>query len=569
MASSAFKTAIKDELQCPICLEYFTEPKTLASCGHTLCRECLEKIANTSIQKGKRFILCPVCRSITQITAGGVADIPTNTTLMSIVRLTQAAEGKAEIDKSVVQARGIVRELTDISDAVDGMMSRLELRQEQVKRAINAKAKEQISEIKKQVKDLTQLADGIIIRKRSDLASVKDNVKLRVKSTAHAIREAEILLERGNCDEIIDKKKELITKLTEIDKHYISKPDTSDTILQFVPTDDKARMPKLGVLTQTTRKSSTDEPQLHQVNKLNRCSGYCRVTESTRVQFGKPGSYPGHFKCPHGLDINECGEFAVADSENHRIQIFTWENIHNFSRKDKPFVGRVLGKHGRKLGEFNFPTSVAFTRNDEIAVMDHANNRVQILDKRGRVVNAFGKAGTKPGEFKGAYGLSVDETNRIIIADTGNNRVQVFERHGGRSYTMSMAFGQQHGMEPMKALFKDQTFFVSDRGDKPSVRIFDNQGILMNSFLTEGLAVDGYSGFPKGLALDSRHNIIVCLGTDLVIFEPNGNLLKYFRVMIDDKCHGAWDVAIHGDHLYIADVVSDHLYKHNYEFCAH
>uniref|UniRef100_A0A8C9FQR8 RING-type domain-containing protein n=1 Tax=Pavo cristatus TaxID=9049 RepID=A0A8C9FQR8_PAVCR len=31
---------LQDELTCPVCLEYFTDPVLVAECGHNFCRAC-------------------------------------------------------------------------------------------------------------------------------------------------------------------------------------------------------------------------------------------------------------------------------------------------------------------------------------------------------------------------------------------------------------------------------------------------------------------------------------------------------------------------------------------------
>ncbi|KAK1155234.1 nuclear factor 7, brain-like [Acipenser oxyrinchus oxyrinchus] len=47
---------LMDELQCPICLDLFTDPVTL-DCDHTLCRSCIEGYL---VNQGK---ICPQCRA--------------------------------------------------------------------------------------------------------------------------------------------------------------------------------------------------------------------------------------------------------------------------------------------------------------------------------------------------------------------------------------------------------------------------------------------------------------------------------------------------------------------------
>ncbi|XP_071508421.1 E3 ubiquitin-protein ligase Midline-1-like [Diadema antillarum] len=55
-------------LQCPICLNTFVDPRLL-SCSHTYCKDCLKRLSKS--QKG-REITCPLCRKITIVPKGKV-----------------------------------------------------------------------------------------------------------------------------------------------------------------------------------------------------------------------------------------------------------------------------------------------------------------------------------------------------------------------------------------------------------------------------------------------------------------------------------------------------------------
>ncbi|XP_041091374.1 nuclear factor 7, brain-like [Polyodon spathula] len=78
---------LTDELQCPICLDLFTDPVTL-DCDHTLCRPCIEDYL---LNQGK---MCPECRA--PITGG---DFKTSRVLKNLAdkaRQLKQAEKKPE-----------------------------------------------------------------------------------------------------------------------------------------------------------------------------------------------------------------------------------------------------------------------------------------------------------------------------------------------------------------------------------------------------------------------------------------------------------------------------------------
>ncbi|KAL8213103.1 UNVERIFIED_CONTAM: hypothetical protein K2H54_060729 [Gekko kuhli] len=57
MASESPRKRLREEVTCPICLEFFREPVTLA-CEHNFCRSCILQ----SLAKSPTSTLCPLCK---------------------------------------------------------------------------------------------------------------------------------------------------------------------------------------------------------------------------------------------------------------------------------------------------------------------------------------------------------------------------------------------------------------------------------------------------------------------------------------------------------------------------
>ncbi|XP_073490943.1 E3 ubiquitin-protein ligase TRIM39-like [Aquarana catesbeiana] len=51
---------LKDELNCSICLQFYTEPVTLR-CGHSFCQGCIRSVLDS--QEGSKAYTCPECRA--------------------------------------------------------------------------------------------------------------------------------------------------------------------------------------------------------------------------------------------------------------------------------------------------------------------------------------------------------------------------------------------------------------------------------------------------------------------------------------------------------------------------
>ena len=71
--------ALRDELQCPICLDLLKQPVT-TPCGHNFCKVCLVPHLDQSVHVAR----CPVCRKKVPLYVGAYA---TNLALSSVVSL--------------------------------------------------------------------------------------------------------------------------------------------------------------------------------------------------------------------------------------------------------------------------------------------------------------------------------------------------------------------------------------------------------------------------------------------------------------------------------------------------
>ena len=147
---------------------------------------------------------------------------------------------------------------------------------------------------------------------------------------------------------------------------------------------------------------------------------------------GAPGAHgpgDGQFYWPSGVAFGPFGEIAVADSGNHRVQVFHANGT----------PARTLGAPGPggpADGQFYWPSGVAFGPFGEIAVADSGNHRVQVFDPDGGFYDAFGSHGQGDGQFYWPSGVAFGPFGEIAVADSGNHRVQAFYPNGtfGRVY---------------------------------------------------------------------------------------------------------------------------------------
>jgi len=130
--------------------------------------------------------------------------------------------------------------------------------------------------------------------------------------------------------------------------------------------------------------------------------------------FGKAGTGLGEFNRPEGLSCDAQDRVYVADSCNHRIQVFA---------RDGTFI-RAYGKAGQGLGELSYPYDICVDAAGRQYVCEFGNSRIQVFDARDRPIEIIGGPGAGPGRFSNPWGVALDSAGNLYVADSQNHRVQ-------------------------------------------------------------------------------------------------------------------------------------------------
>jgi len=134
--------------------------------------------------------------------------------------------------------------------------------------------------------------------------------------------------------------------------------------------------------------------------------------------FGQAGTAPGEFNRPEGLCVDAQDRLYVADSCNHRIQIFSSEGkfLHEY------------GKPGKGLGELSYPYDICVDKEGRQYVCEFGNSRIQVFDARNKPIEIIGGPGPAPGWFSNPWGVALDSVGNLYVADSQNHRVQKLVR---------------------------------------------------------------------------------------------------------------------------------------------
>lgn len=155
------------------------------------------------------------------------------------------------------------------------------------------------------------------------------------------------------------------------------------------------------------------------------------------LSWGSEGEAPGQFglfagdvsQGPGGIAIGSDGNLYVADTWNHRIQVFTPEGDYVrswgsfFDAADDPTQAAL------QPGLFYGPRGIA-AHDGLIYVTDTGNERVQVFTEEGEFVRAFGVLGSEQGQLLEPVGIAVTADGVVLVADSHNARIARFTLEG-------------------------------------------------------------------------------------------------------------------------------------------
>ncbi len=183
---------------------------------------------------------------------------------------------------------------------------------------------------------------------------------------------------------------------------------------------------------------------------------------------------PAELQNPTGIAVDEDGNIYVADTANHRIQVF--------DRRGN--LQQTIGSYGKGEGQFDEPRGVAVDEDGNIYVADTWNARIVKLSPEGEWLTTWGSGNQDVGSghlatitggneeanaenplgFFGPRGIRIGPRGNVYIADTGNKRIIVTDSEGehlyqwGRAGSEAGAFNEPTGL----AIDKSGNVYVAD-----------------------------------------------------------------------------------------------------------
>lgn len=261
-------------------------------------------------------------------------------------------------------------------------------------------------------------------------------------------------------------------------------------------------------------------------------------------KFGEFGVMEGQFTEPSGVAVNAQNDIIVADTNNHRIQIFDKEGRFKFQ----------FGECGKRDGQLLYPNRVAVVRTsgDIIVTERSPTHQIQIYNQYGQFVRKFGA-----NILQHPRGVTVDCKGRIVVVECKVMRVIIFDQQGG----VLQKFGCSKHLEfPNGVVVNDkQEIFISDNRAH-CVKVFSYEGVYLRQIGGEGI-----TNYPIGVGINAAGEILIAdnhNNFNLTIFTQDGQLVSALESKV--KHAQCFDVALMDDGSVVLASKDYRLYIYRY-----
>ena len=217
---------------------------------------------------------------------------------------------------------------------------------------------------------------------------------------------------------------------------------------------------------------------------------------------------PGELNSPRCISIHyKSVNIYIADQENHRVQVFSYN-------------GDYLFMFSEKMGH---PRGICVFQNT-VFVTQSSGNCVNMYELEGKLMKSIGSNGNGEAQFNNPHGIDVSDRNHnIFVCDYGNSRVQILTEE--LKYHSMLGTGLFTNPRDIKVT-RDRVL-VLDLSD-PCMFIFNSEHLLINRIITRGSGKQTNS--PYSFDIDRDYNIMMSdYSNDCVyVFNKEGEQIHKF-----------------------------------------
>ncbi|UJR24103.1 hypothetical protein I4U23_027070 [Adineta vaga] len=230
-----------------------------------------------------------------------------------------------------------------------------------------------------------------------------------------------------------------------------------------------------------------------------------------RAKFGSLGPQKCQFNAPHGFCLGIDEEIIVADTNNHRIQIFDKTGEYKYQ----------FGMPGKEEGQLWYPRKVAVIRQSgKFVICDRGNerSRMQIFTRNGHFIR---KISIRYIDI--VAGLAITQQGNIVAVDSVSPTVFCISEAGDLIKWFDCS---DYMREPSDiAIFNNEYFVCDFKGH--CVVVFDEDGTFLRRIGSESV-----TNFPNGIDISDAGDVIIGDSHGnrfhIAVFSRTGDFLQEF-----------------------------------------
>lgn len=517
---------MREVLECPICLETYNQdqmrPKLL-QCGHTVCRQCLEKLLANTING----VRCPFCSKVSRMSS--ISQLADNLTVLKILDCAiscSAAAAAALMCKSCCNR--LPRQYCHDCATVLCELCKEEghLHQGHSVQPIRVAAEQRRKELGSK---LTALRDvmGEIQKKKTAIENINKSLRLKYQTVQQDYATAELRLQ----EELKRSRRTFTASMAEVEMLNGQVLEEQTYLLNIAEVKVVSRCDYLTMLVrQSDIALLKDDGGGSDDDELD-----LRSSLPTVFQLQEPQLIRTEHSKPVEVGQVNTNTYTV-NTDNEELEIALEGELEN-----------VTGVAGATGGATSVPVDLyrdidMVTAVEEAVCGSPASFKSKSMDAGGgspggagasagppvcQFVKKMGSKGSLPGMFNLPVSICVTHQGEVLVADRGNYRIQIFNRKGFQreirrnassidNFVLSFLGADLPNLIPLSIAVTPQGLIgVTDNYDN-SVKVYTMDGHCVACHKNQLIKPWGITAMPSGqfVVSDVEGGKLWCLAVD-------------------------------------------------------
>lgn len=515
---------MREILECPICLETYNQelmrPKLL-QCGHTVCRQCLEKLLANTING----VRCPFCSKVSRMSS--ISQLADNLTVLKILDCTLSCSATAAALMCKSCCNRLPRQYCHECATVLCECCKVEGHQHQghTVQPIRDAADQRRKELGDRLSALRNIM-GEIQKKKTAIENISKALRLKYRS----VQQDYTTVEQHLHEELSRSRRTFNASMTEVEKHNGQVLEEQTYLLNIAEVKVVSRCDYLTIrVRQSDIALLKDDGGESDDEELDLNSSL-----PTMFELQEPQLVQADHSTPLQIgQLNTNTNTVNIEDEGSRLENALEGFADGYSGEEGATGGTTASEDLYRdtdmvveEGVFSSPGSFKSKSMDEGGGSPRRPGASAVLPAC-LFVKKMGSKGTLPGMFNLPVSICVTLQGEVLVADRGNYRVQIFNRKGFQreirrnassidNFVLSFLGADLPNLVPLSIAVTPQGLIgITDNYDN-SVKIYTMDGHCVACHKNQLIKPWGIAAMPSGqfVVSDVEGGKLWCLAVD-------------------------------------------------------